>query len=341
MQVHLQAEAYCPFPVIKDFVDAPLWQVLGSSEHRRSLESLVPHDAALVVIRKDPGGFLGCSVRVQLPLDPYHLVDGQRTAASSGIPGVVPSGFDQATTLGSGPVRFQIFADDSWLVPGVHGRPVATRSFLPWPENWVESVESDKKGAAARKKKKKQDKFAQMRPRMALHQMVPFLDEVFVDYPAVAGSGPMARKRHTGVLAVAVQQLSDELAAREEEEACCGDQCCEEKCCFVSNESCCVNSDSKSNPFKDQRDMEMRRSRDSAAADMKQQRRRNLSKVGGCTDRVLPFSFVRYNNGERTRKFARQLSIIQRPQRRSWERGRPQAPSKRPPRDRRARRSIC
>ena len=47
--LHVQVEAYSVPPVIKDFTDAPLWQVLGSSEHRRSLESLVPHDAALVV----------------------------------------------------------------------------------------------------------------------------------------------------------------------------------------------------------------------------------------------------------------------------------------------------
>lgn len=78
-------------------------------------------------------------MRARLPLDPYRPVDGQRTAAADGIPGVVPtwgrgvSGSSPPSSSG-GAVSFQIFADDTILMPGVHGRPVATRAFLPWPE---------------------------------------------------------------------------------------------------------------------------------------------------------------------------------------------------------------
>ena len=88
------------------------------------------------VVRQSPGGFLGCSVRARLPLDPFRLVDGQRTAAADGIPGVAPRGglSRSGGEEGTGLVQFQIFADDTILMPGVHGRPVATRAFLPWPE---------------------------------------------------------------------------------------------------------------------------------------------------------------------------------------------------------------
>ena len=157
--VHLQVEAYCPAPVIKSFGDAPLWQTLGECGGRpQSFESVVPAEAAILMCRHRDDGFLGCSVRVPLRCDSSRLLHGQRVSAP--VPGASLAG---AAGDGHKSVNFQLFCDDVVLVPGAHGRLVGTRGYLPWPVDWANPL----KGG------------------LAPEQVVPFLDECFVDYPAV------------------------------------------------------------------------------------------------------------------------------------------------------------
>ena len=92
------------------------------------------------------------------------------------------------------------------------------------PSFW-RSTKAAAGGKRHKKKAKKSVVTGRERHPMAIHQLVPFLDEVFVDYPAVAGSGPMASKKHTGVLAVAEEQAAEELAKKH--------------CCGPTNTSCC------------------------------------------------------------------------------------------------------
>jgi hypothetical protein len=153
--LHFQAECYCPQPVLKSFLEAPLWQTLGSCGGRiNGFESLVPHDAVILVQKEKNAAFLGCSIRVPLKTDPDVLLHGQRVFAK--VPG--------AGAGGRGITNFQIFADDTVLVPGVHGRLCATRGFLPWPMHWGAST---------------------LKQGLAVNQIVPYLDEIYVDFPAV------------------------------------------------------------------------------------------------------------------------------------------------------------
>jgi len=119
--LHLQVECYCPQPILKSFREAPLYQTLGSCGGRiNGFESLVPHDAVVIVQKEKTEGFLGCSIRVNLGTNPDKLLHGQRCAAR--LPGAGPAG--------RGNIKFQLFADDTALVPGIHGRLVMTKRKL-------------------------------------------------------------------------------------------------------------------------------------------------------------------------------------------------------------------
>ena len=154
--IHLQVEAFCPQPVLKSFHDAPLWQTLGECAGRpSSLEASMPGHAAVLVLRHRADAFLGASVRVKLSTNPMVALHGQR--ATGYVPGACLGGGSD------GKVNFVFFAEDVVLTPGVHGRLVATRGFLPWPADWEVGPKSG----------------------LAHEQLVPYLDECFVDYPAV------------------------------------------------------------------------------------------------------------------------------------------------------------
>jgi len=166
--IHLQVEAFCPPSVLKSFHDAPLWQTLGECAGRpSSLEASMPGHAAVLVLRHRADAFLGASVRVKLAANPTVALHGQR--AIGNVPGACLGGDSD------GKVNFAFFADDVVLTPGVHGRLVATRGFLPWPVDWEIGAKSG----------------------LAHEQLVPYLDECFVDYPAVpTGSHGDGEKVH-------------------------------------------------------------------------------------------------------------------------------------------------